>query len=149
MKHIILVALLAFAANPAFAKITHLNAHEIVNLSEAKIAKCKQGWGDKRAVTISTESEKFVFTYCENQPLSQPMSEVYSRLRNFVAGPNLGSCRFATFCDSQGRCRYESGTLQNISHQLTLITDEKNQIDADYNDIRIVSESVCQPLSCR
>jgi hypothetical protein len=143
------LSLMIHATLPAHAKITRLSASDITGVQEKVVGKCQAGWGSRMNVVISTRSEKFVYIYCSEQPLSHPMGEVYGTLRDFVAGPDLGACEIKTYCDQWNRCSYAQGQKQTTVHQLVLITDEKNQIVEDYNDIRVISDTACRPITCR
>ncbi len=145
---ILITLSLALSAQLAEAKIIRLSSSQITGLKEVVVGKCQSGWGERMNVVIQTTSEKFVFIYCSDQPLSAPMSEVYPRLREFVSGPSSGSCQIKTYCDQWNRCSYAPGRLESIRHELVLITNEKNQIVEDFNDIQINADSVCRPVNC-
>lgn len=149
MKTLLMALTAAFAFTPpAQAKITRLNVEDISDVQEKVVGKCQPGWGSRMNVVIAAKSEKFVFIYCSEQPLSAPMSDVYPRLRDFLAGPASGSCEIKAYCDQWNRCSYTQGRRQTNTYQLVLISNEKNQILEDYNDIQIVSDTACLPLSC-
>ena len=146
----ILFTLSLVASSSAQAKIARLAKEDITDLAMTDVGKCKGSWGPRIKITIGTASESFVYTYCSSQPLSAYMDQVYPRLREFVNGPDLGSCQIKTYCDSYGGCQYEPGTLETSKHELMLITDEKNQIPAEaFNDIRVNSSTACRPVRCR
>lgn len=148
MKLLPLAALLLLSTLPAQAKISRLSADDITGVQEKVVGRCQSGWGSRMNVVISTKTEKFVYIYCSEQPLSHPMSQVYDTLRDFVAGPAQGSCEIKQYCDQWNRCSYIQGQQQTNVHQLMLISDEKNQILEDYNDIKVISDTACRPLSC-
>ena len=138
------------SATPALAKVSRLHAGELVDLSERAAGNCKSGWGTRINVTIATKEEKFVYTYCSEQPLSAYMEQVYPTLRNFLLGPSLGACEIRSYCDAYNRCTYQAGQLQLVRNELVILSNEKNQIDAEsYEDIRVDSAAVCVPLLCR
>jgi hypothetical protein len=144
---LIALALLFTYASPAQAKIARLASQDVTDLSLRTIGKCQAGWGDKMAVTLATAQDRFVFTYCSDQPLSALLEQVYPRLRDFVAGPKQGPCQRKIACDNRGYCRYGEGQYKNTSHQLTIISNEKGQVE-NYDDMTVTSDTICQPVSC-